>query len=31
MVEQAPLQDHDEFLDYIITEKRTVVGRRHKG
>jgi len=30
MVQQAPLQDHDEFLDFIVTEERTVVGNRYK-
>ncbi len=30
MVEHAPLQDHDEFLDFIVTEERIVVGSRHK-
>jgi len=28
MVKKAPLQDHDELLDYIITEKRTIRGSR---
>ena len=28
MVKQAPLQDHDQFLDYIVTEERIVVGNR---
>lgn len=30
MVPQAPLQDHDELLDFIVTEERTVVGNRNK-
>jgi len=30
MVQHAPLQDHDEFLDFIVTEERTVVGNRYK-
>ncbi|HID71004.1 MAG TPA: 5-formyltetrahydrofolate cyclo-ligase [Desulfobacterales bacterium] len=30
MVQHAPLQDHDEFLDFIVTEERTVVGNRNK-
>lgn len=30
VVERAPLQDHDEFLDYIITEERIVVGNRRQ-
>jgi len=30
MVEHAPLQDHDEFLDFIVTEERIVVGSRQK-
>ncbi len=30
MVEHVPLQDHDEFLDFIVTEERIVVGSRHK-
>lgn len=28
MVERAPLQKHDELLDLILTEKRTILGRR---
>ncbi len=28
LVEQAPLQEHDELLDLILTEKRTVSGSR---
>ncbi len=28
MMERAPLQKHDELLDLILTEKRTVQGRR---
>lgn len=27
-VNRAPLQEHDELLDLILTEKRTIVGRR---
>ncbi len=30
MVQYIPLQDHDEFLDFIVTEERTVVGNRYK-
>ncbi len=30
MVKHAPLQDHDEFLDFIVTEERIVVGSRQK-
>lgn len=30
MVEHAPLQDHDEFLDFIVTEERIVVGNRYR-
>jgi 5-formyltetrahydrofolate cyclo-ligase len=28
MVKRAPLQDHDEFLDFIVTEERIVSGSR---
>ena len=28
MVQSAPLQVHDEFLDFIVTEKRIITGRR---
>lgn len=31
MVQYIPLQDHDEFLDFIVTEERTMVGNRYKG
>ena len=27
-VNRAPLQEHDELLDLILTEKRTIIGRR---
>lgn len=29
VVEHAPLQAHDEFLDFIVTEERVIVGSRH--
>jgi 5-formyltetrahydrofolate cyclo-ligase len=29
IVQSAPLQAHDEFLDFIVTEKRTITGRRY--
>jgi 5-formyltetrahydrofolate cyclo-ligase len=28
MVKSAPLQPHDELLDFIITEERTITGKR---
>lgn len=28
MIESAPLQPHDELLDFIITEERTITGKR---
>ena len=28
MVNQAPLQAHDELLDYVVTEKRIIAGSR---
>ena len=28
VVKRAPLQDHDEFMDFIVTEERTIIGSR---
>ncbi len=30
MIERAPLQDHDEILDYVVTEKRIIKGMRNR-
>ncbi len=30
IIEKAPLQDHDELMDYIVTEKRIIRGTREK-
>ncbi len=30
VVERAPLQDHDELLDYVVTDKRIIKGKRKR-
>ncbi len=30
IVERAPLQDHDEILDYVVTDKRIIKGKRKR-
>ncbi len=30
LVKEAPLQRHDELLDYVITEKRKIIGKRQE-